>query len=304
MRLKNIFPFAVVIVVVVMVLGVVFLMFPGGLLGQPSEEITWLTDMDEGFAKARQEGKYVMLYFYTMNYAWACQKMENEVFSDKQVIEYINKNFVCVKIDLDVPGAYEQAIPYRVGTAPMIVWLLPDGTELGKLPGVYTPELFIGEAEKALSRAKESIETKPTAPTTIPSISETLSETKMLLAIPETETGWVKPDLYLSPVYEIKPGQTVKHVTVYEKASPNDWATVRLLIRTCEIEGVIDYYVNDEPLGISYISKEVARGDEEASCCAMPWMGSPGRETVQVVTSEGYAGKIQFVFMVLIESPN
>jgi hypothetical protein len=116
--------------------------------------------------------------------------------------------------------------------------------------------------------------------------------------------GWVSPNAYFSPVYKIKPGMTIEHVIVYEKASPHDLATVWLLFRSVEEEGLIEYYINNERWGLSYISEEVVRGEIVASCCAVPWMETPQRETIQTVKSISYEGEFQFVFIVLIEKPD
>lgn len=267
-------------------------------INYPSEKIVWFTYYPEALLKAQDVGKCIMLYFYSTKWGvWRCDQLETEVFGNKEVISFINSNFISVKIDIDdpeqmrmIPGNYKFARQNFL--VPIVVWLSPDGIPLEGFYGVE-PDRFLDKAKAALSRA-EVISSGPTVPST-----------QMLLMI--EKEGWVEPYLYLSPIYHIGPGETIQHTCIYEKASSNDWITVRLLIRTCEQEGIIEYYVNQEFLGISYITEEVARGEEIASCCGpAPWMGGigPPKKIVQMVKSTDYEGEFQFVLIVLIEKPD
>jgi thiol-disulfide isomerase/thioredoxin len=262
---------------------------------QQSKEINWLTDIDAALTKAKQEDKYVMVYFYGVKqYNYACQRMESEVFGNEQVIDFVNRYFVCVKIDMEEPKGLEIFHKYRLTAVPTTVLLRSDGSVVVKIAGAYyTPETFITASKSAIGLIKAPL-----------SIENALDQTQMLLSIPESMTGWVRPDLYLSPVYKIKPGQIIKDICVYEKASPNDLATARLLIRSCEKAGAIKYWVNREYQGLSFVDEAVARGEVVASCCAMPWTEAPLLENVQEVVSEDYAGEFQFVMIILIEHEN
>jgi len=113
--------------------------------------------------------------------------------------------------------------------------------------------------------------------------------------------GWITPTLYYSPVYKIKPGMTIEHIIIYEKASPHDLATMWLVFRSAEREGLVEYYINGKRWGLGFISEEVALGELIPPCCAIPWMDTPERENIQALKSISFEGKFQFVFQVLYE---
>lgn len=116
--------------------------------------------------------------------------------------------------------------------------------------------------------------------------------------------GWITPTLYYSPVYKIKPGMFIEHTIIYEKASPHDLATVWLVFRSAKREGLVVYYINGERWGKGFISKEVALGELIPPCCAVPWMDTPRRKTMQALESISFEGEFQFAFQVLIERPD
>jgi hypothetical protein len=125
---------------------------------------------------------------------------------------------------------------------------------------------------------------------------------------PPGAVGWISENTYVSPVYEIKPGQIVEHKIRYEKASSSDLITVNLLIKDVEQEGIIEHYINGEKIGSNWVGKDIIEEEEAVVYCtvcgALPWMGPPQEEVIQTVKSISYQGKFQFVLEVLIEEPN
>lgn len=283
-RRKLIIPVLAVIVILAVSLTV--------LSFQP-KQIVWLNNVDEALVKAKQENKHVLVYFYGYKYHGAgCRMVEKQLLENEQVVDFISKHFVCVKFNIEAPGAWVEAVEkYYIKAPPSMVILASNGAVLARFIGVgYTPENFITAAKRAIRLIESPL-----------SLEDALDQTQMLLSFPETATGWVRPDLYLSKVYHIKPGETVEDICVYPYKNPSrDLATARLLIRSCEQEGSIKYWVAGEYQGLSFIDEDVARGKTVASCCAMPWTEAPQEKTVQKVYSESFNGKFQFVLIVLI----
>src|SRR5512143_2985202 len=55
---------------------------------------------EDALAKARKEGKFVMVDFYAVWCKW-CKKLEKETYIDPKVAEVLKADFVTVKIDAE-----------------------------------------------------------------------------------------------------------------------------------------------------------------------------------------------------------
>ena len=65
----------------------------------PSDELTWVTDYEEAFVKAKQEGKYVLINFTGSDWCGWCKRLDQEVFSQTEFKEFANENLVLLKLD-------------------------------------------------------------------------------------------------------------------------------------------------------------------------------------------------------------
>ena len=102
------------------------------LLQHADNPVDWYPWGDEALARAREEGKPILL---SVGYAachW-CHVMEHESFEDEETAAAMNERFVCVKVDReerpDVDGLYMEAVVALTGHGgwPLTVFLTPDG---------------------------------------------------------------------------------------------------------------------------------------------------------------------------------
>ncbi len=93
--------------------------------------VDWYPWGDEAFARARAEHKPVLLSVGYSTCHW-CHVMEEESFEDLEIAEYLNHNYIAIKVDRerrpDIDGVYMQAVQLmgQRGGWPMTVWLTPD----------------------------------------------------------------------------------------------------------------------------------------------------------------------------------
>jgi uncharacterized protein YyaL (SSP411 family) len=102
----------------------------------------WYTWGEEAFADARRLGRPVFLSIGYSTCHW-CHVMEGESFEDEGIAEYLNQNYIPVKVDReerpDVDAIYMSAVQALTGQGgwPMSVWLTPDRAPF--FAGTYFP---------------------------------------------------------------------------------------------------------------------------------------------------------------------
>lgn len=96
----------------------------------------WKTDYDAALKQAAAENKYVLVDFSGSDWCGWCMKLEKEVFSRKEFIDYAQDNLICVLLDFprrkDLPKAQKDANQalldqYQVQGFPTVLILNPQG---------------------------------------------------------------------------------------------------------------------------------------------------------------------------------
>jgi protein disulfide-isomerase len=128
------------------------------LLQLRAGEVDWQTDLPKAQAKAKAEKKLVMMDFTGSDWCGWCIKLNNEVFSKSEFVDYAKTNLVAVEVDF--PRAKKQTEEqkkanqalqekYKIEGYPTIIVLNGAGEKVGQLgymPG--GPKAFIAELEK------------------------------------------------------------------------------------------------------------------------------------------------------------
>ena len=101
------------------------------LLQHAHNPVNWYPWGDEAFETAKKLNRPVFLSVGYATCHW-CHVMEEESFEDENIARYLNKNFVCIKVDReerpDIDAIYMTAVQALTGQGgwPMSVWLTPD----------------------------------------------------------------------------------------------------------------------------------------------------------------------------------
>lgn len=101
----------------------------------------------DAIAKAQKENKMIFLDCYT-SWCGPCKALAANVFPDKEVGDYMNPKFVCIKIDMEKGEGPELNRKFEVSAYPTMIIFNKNGEEIGRLVGGGSKELF-------LSRVKE-----------------------------------------------------------------------------------------------------------------------------------------------------
>ncbi|MEM8953595.1 MAG: thioredoxin domain-containing protein [Verrucomicrobiota bacterium] len=113
------------------------------LLQHAKNPVDWFPWGEEAFAKAKADNKPILLSVGYSTCHW-CHVMKRESFEDQETADYLNKHFVCIKLDReerpDVDRIYmnfQQSL-HGSGGWPLNVFMTPDRTPL--FSGTYFPK--------------------------------------------------------------------------------------------------------------------------------------------------------------------
>jgi thiol:disulfide interchange protein len=98
--------------------------------------IRWQT-YTAGMKMASERNLPVFLHFFA-DWCKYCAKMEKETFQEKSVIEYLNNNYVAIKVDFDNEKKITRE--YRVMALPVTFVIGLDGNRTGPLRGFVSKE--------------------------------------------------------------------------------------------------------------------------------------------------------------------
>jgi thioredoxin-related protein len=119
----------------------------------------------EVLKKASSEGKSIFVDCYT-TWCAPCKKMEKEVYSDSEVGQLFNSNFICYKLQMDsskndddvVKSSYSDALyfkgAYKVFTFPTALFFSSDGMLLNRQEGLMQVSEFVKLGKDVLDPRK------------------------------------------------------------------------------------------------------------------------------------------------------
>lgn len=112
-----------------------------------ANELNW-QKFEEALKTAHQEDKIILVSFYTDWCGW-CKKMDNETYTDAEIKNMLNKDFVAVRINPEKPGSInlphgtisfnQLASELGVRSFPSTAFLTSELVLIDVVPGFYEP---------------------------------------------------------------------------------------------------------------------------------------------------------------------
>lgn len=93
-------------------------------------------------AKAKKENKLIFMDAFT-TWCGPCKLMSNNTFTNKEVADYYNANFINAKVDMEKGEGLSIAKEYKVTCYPNLVYINGDGKLIHRAAGYLEPQAFI-----------------------------------------------------------------------------------------------------------------------------------------------------------------
>ena len=101
-----------------------------GIAGEQGE-VKWYS-YEAGMDRIEEDGRKGFLYFFT-EWCTYCKKADQETFSEKEISDYLNENYVPIRVDADQHG--EIARSYGANQFPLNIFLSEDAEVIAGRPG-------------------------------------------------------------------------------------------------------------------------------------------------------------------------
>jgi len=127
-----------------------------------AREIDWRPWSADAFVVAEEQGKLILLSISAVWCHW-CHVMDETTYSDPEVIEKINRDFVAVRVDSDKRPDINRR--YNQGGWPSTVFLVPSGAALAGLTFAPAPQLMtlLERLSDGYGKEKDSIDSEAAA---------------------------------------------------------------------------------------------------------------------------------------------
>jgi thioredoxin-related protein len=140
---------------------------PPNIKGE-SSGIIWVTNLNwqQVLQKAKKENKYIFVDCYT-TWCKPCKQMDIDVYANDSVGNFLNTQFISVKVQMDSTKndneftrswhktAKKMGATYRVAAYPTFLFFSPNGEVVYKEFGYKAPDKFMQVARDALTPSKQ-----------------------------------------------------------------------------------------------------------------------------------------------------
>ncbi|HNM25454.1 MAG TPA: thioredoxin domain-containing protein, partial [Saprospiraceae bacterium] len=136
----------------------VFILLPAMLTLAQAQGIEFFHgSWPEALEKAKTEQKLIFVDAYA-SWCGPCKRMASTVFTDQEVGDYFNANFIPLKIDMEKPENAEFAGKYPVRAYPTLYFIDAEGKVVVKNVGAMSAEQIIEFGKKALGSGDNAVD--------------------------------------------------------------------------------------------------------------------------------------------------
>ena len=188
-------------------------------------EIPWSTDIESSLQQAASTGQPVLLEF-TADWCMYCKRMEKTTFVDPRVVNFVNQNYVAVRIDAD---EHKQLVAdLDIKGLPAILVVSPTLQIIERIPGFQTPEALLTKLNKSSKANQQQAAQNPAANRSVqqPVIARPASAVVSAKARPSKQELEFEPLETEQPMAEEATEEATEEEATEEQESQPEFVTV------------------------------------------------------------------------------
>ena len=118
-----------------------------------AEAVAWRSNLDAAKIEAAQSNRLVLLHFYTKS-CGPCRLLDKNVFSQPQIAQDIEKNYVPVKVDAEASPAMRGA--FRIERVPTEVIITPQGNQVASMGSPAKPAEYVSRLDQVANHFRQT----------------------------------------------------------------------------------------------------------------------------------------------------
>jgi len=107
-----------------------------------TNSVQWGNDLNQAMEEAKKSNKTIFIDFYA-DWCSYCGEMDEETFTDPQVVGKLTQNYVLLKVDMDENP--DLSSKYKAYSLPTMVIVDSSGNEIKRIIGYQTPEQILSQ---------------------------------------------------------------------------------------------------------------------------------------------------------------